>query len=171
VSQPKVLVVLGSDSDLPVMQACLDTLKKFGVPYEARVCSAHRSPRAAHELASTARDKGFQVIIAAAGGAAHLAGAMAANTTLPVIGVPLASSPLSGVDALHATVQMPPGVPVATVSIGEWGARNAGVLAAQILSLGDAPLATKLEENKRDLEEQVAKKDRALQDAAAKPAK
>ena len=158
----KVLVVLGSDSDLQVMAPCLELLRQFEVPNELRVCSAHRSPLAAHELAAGARDRGFGVVIAAAGGAAHLAGTIAALTILPVIGVPLASSPIGGLDALYATVQMPPGVPVATVSIGDWGARNAAVLAAQILALGDPALADRLAAYKQQLADQVARKDRSL---------
>ena len=166
-AEPQVLIVLGSDSDIPAMSGCLEMLQRFGIRHELRICSAHSSPRAAHELASGARDSGVQVVIAAAGGAAHLAGAMAAMTTLPVIGVPLVSSPLGGLDALYATVQMPPGVPVATVSVGDWGARNAAVLAAQILSLSNPALAEKLAAYKRELHEQVEKKDRALRGLGA----
>src|SRR4051812_13402596 len=161
-SAGKVLVVLGSDSDLPLMSGCIELLKGFALPHEIRICSAHRSPKAAHELASTARDRGFGVVIAAAGGAAHLAGTIAAMTTLPVIGVPLASSPIGGLDALYSTVQMPPGVPVATVSLGDWGARNAAVLAAQILSIKDAAIAQKLADYKRSLADQVAAKDKVV---------
>jgi phosphoribosylaminoimidazole carboxylase PurE protein len=158
----RVLVVLGSDSDLQVMAPCLELLRGLEVPSELRICSAHRSPKAAHELAAGARDRGVRVVIAAAGGAAHLAGTIAALTILPVIGVPLPSSPIGGLDALYSTVQMPPGVPVATVSVGDWGARNAAILAAQIMALGDAALAERLVAYKAGLAEQVAKKDRNL---------
>jgi phosphoribosylaminoimidazole carboxylase PurE protein len=163
----RVLVVLGSDSDLPMMGGCVEMLKRFGIGHDVRICSAHRSPRAAHELAAGAREAGYGVVIAAAGGAAHLAGTVAALTTLPVIGVPIATPPLNGVDALYATVQMPPGVPVATVAVGEWGARNAGVLAAQILSLGAPALEEKLRAYKQELADGVAKKDKAVRASAA----
>jgi phosphoribosylaminoimidazole carboxylase PurE protein len=163
---PKVLVLLGSDSDLPAMKGCTETLDRFGIPHEVRICSAHRAPRLVHEIASGARERGVGVIIAAAGGAAHLAGAVAALTTAPVIGVPLATSPLGGADALHATVQMPPGVPVATMAVGDWGARNAAVLAAQILALSDPSLEEKLKTHKRELADGVAKKDLSLRGGA-----
>ncbi len=160
---PRVLILLGSDSDLPVMKGCTEALAKFGIAHEVRIASAHRSPAHAHELARGARGRGVQVVIAAAGGAAHLAGAVAAATTLPVIGVPIATPPFNGLDSLYATVQMPPGVPVATVSVGEWGARNAAVLAAQILSLADPAIAEKLAAHKRELHDGVLKKDEGLQ--------
>ncbi len=130
-----VAVVMGSKSDAPVMQECLDLLAKLGVPFESHVMSAHRTPDKVREFASGARAAGIEVIIAAAGGAAALPGVVKAYTTLPVIGVPLASSELKGVDALYAIAKMPPGTPVATVAVGSWGARNAALLAAEILAL------------------------------------
>ncbi len=130
-----VAVLMGSKSDAPLMQECLDLLDKLSVPHESHVMSAHRTPDKVREFAVSARDRGIEVVIAAAGGAAHLPGAVKAHTPLPVIGVPVPSSDLKGVDALHGIVQMPPGVPVATVAIGSWGARNAALLAAEILAL------------------------------------
>ena len=138
-------IVMGSDSDRQVMEESQRVLTEFGVACEFVVRSAHRTPEAAAEWARTARARGLKVIIAAAGGAAHLAGAMAAHTRLPVLGVPLASSPLVGFDALLSTVQMPPGIPVGTLGVGAWGARNAAFLALRILALGDAALAKQLE--------------------------
>ncbi len=134
---PQVGVVIGSRSDEPHIQACLDTLKSLGIEYEMSVLSAHRTPERVMEYARTARERGIQVLIGAAGGAAALPGALASWTTLPVIGVPLATSELKGVDALYAIAQMPPGIPVACVAVGEWGARNAAYLAAEILGLQD----------------------------------
>ncbi len=157
----KVAVIMGSDSDLPVVTAAVKELKKFGVTVEAHVMSAHRTPAAAAEFAETAREKGFGVIIAAAGKAAHLAGVLAAHTTLPVIGIPIKSSTLDGLDALLATVQMPSGIPVATVAID--GAKNAALLALQILALGDEEIAAKLLQMKKDMADEVAEKDRKLQ--------
>ncbi len=154
----RVGIVMGSDSDLPVMQAAADILKKFGVSCQMTVASAHRSPARAADFAAGAADRGMQVIIAGAGHAAHLAGVMAAHTCLPVIGVPIDSSCLQGLDALLATVQMPPGIPVATMAVGKSGARNAGILAAQILALGDAELARKLEDYKQEMARQVEEK-------------
>ncbi len=152
-------IVMGSDSDLPVMQGCLDFLKKMDIPYEITVASAHRSPARAMEYASSARDRGLKIIIAAAGMAAHLAGVLAAHTILPVIGVPVDSSSLNGLDALLSTVQMPPGVPVATMGIGKAGAKNGAILAAQILALSDEKLTGRLaafkEEMAREVEEQA----------------
>jgi phosphoribosylamine--glycine ligase len=159
---PLVGIVMGSDSDLPVMEQCAAVLKKFGIPYEITVASAHRSPARAAEFAGTARERGVRVIVAGAGHAAHLAGAMAAHTTLPVIGVPIDSSCLQGLDALLSTVQMPPGIPVATVSIGKPGARNAGILAAQILSLSDPGLARRLDDYKVEMARQVEEKSQQL---------
>ena len=132
---PLVAVLMGSKSDAPLMQECLDLLTKLGIPHESLVVSAHRTPEKLREFASSARERGFEVIIAAAGGAAALPGATKAYTALPVIGVPVPSSDLKGVDALYAMVQMPPGTPVATVAVGSWGARNAALLAAEILAL------------------------------------
>ncbi len=139
----KVGIVMGSDSDLPVVQKAVDTLKAFSVPYEVHVYSAHRTPDAAHQFAKTARDNGFGVMIAAAGKAAHLAGSLAAGTTLPVIGIPCKSADLDGIDALLSTVQMPSGIPVATVAIN--GGVNAALLAVQMLALSDEELALALE--------------------------
>lgn len=155
---PKVGIVMGSDSDLEIMKETALILKQFDIPFEMTIASAHRSPEKSAAFASSARKRGIKVIIAGAGHAAHLAGAMAAYTSIPVIGVPIDSSCLNGFDALLSTVQMPPGVPVATVSIGKPGARNAGILAAQILSLSDTKLAAILETFKKDLAEQVAQK-------------
>ena len=157
-----VRIVMGSDSDLPVMQVCADQLKKFGISYEMTVASAHRTPARAMEFAATAREKGFKVIIAAAGMAAHLAGVLAAHTTLPVIGVPIDASSLNGLDALLSTVQMPPGVPVATMGIGKAGAKNAAILAAQIIGVSDEGIAGKLAEFKDEMAAQVEEKARKL---------
>jgi phosphoribosylaminoimidazole carboxylase PurE protein len=147
-----VAVVMGSDSDMAVMQSCIEQLRYFGIKPEVRIISAHRTPEVAAEFAENAAKNGIKVIIAAAGMAAHLAGALAANTTLPVIGVPLiSSSGLEGIDAFLSTVQMPPGVPVATVAIGKAGAKNAAVLAVQILALSDEGLSAKLNDFKTRL--------------------
>jgi phosphoribosylaminoimidazole carboxylase PurE protein len=144
-----VAVVMGSDSDIEVMQSCIGQLKEFGIEPVVRIISAHRTPQIAADFAQSAEAEGIKVIIAAAGMAAHLAGALAARTTLPVIGVPLiSSSGLNGIDAFLSTVQMPPGIPVATVAIGEAGAKNAAILAVQILALSDDNLAKKLVEFK-----------------------
>ena len=159
---PVVGIVMGSDSDLPVMQAAGDFLKSVGISYEMTISSAHRTPELASAYARTARDRGLKIIIAGAGMAAHLAGVLAAHTTLPVIGVPLDASSLNGLDALLSTVQMPPGIPVATMGIGKAGAKNAAVLAARILALGDRGIQEKLEQHARDMSEQVAAKNRAL---------
>lgn len=156
----KVIIVMGSDSDLPVVEKGIDVLKEYGVPFEVRVLSAHRTPVEAAELSSTAREKGAGVIIAAAGKAAHLAGAMAANTTLPVIGIPVKSSTLDGLDALLSTVQMPAGIPVATVAID--GAANAALLAIQILAVTDAELADKLSEKRKAAADKVREKDQII---------
>jgi len=156
----KVALILGSDSDLAVVTPCADTLKTLGIPFEARVLSAHRTPAAAAAFAQSARENGFGVLIAAAGKAAHLAGALAANTTLPVVGIPIKSSALSGLDALLSTVQMPSGIPVATVAID--GAQNAALLAAQMLALSDASLAERLTRMRNDMAAQAAAKDEAV---------
>lgn len=161
---PEVGIVMGSDSDLEIMQEAADILGRFGIPFEMTIASAHRSPRRAAEFASSACERGLKVIIAGAGHAAHLAGAMAAHTSLPVIGVPIDSSCLNGLDALLSTVQMPPGVPVATVSIGKPGAKNAGILAAQILAVSDSKLAQKLKDFKEELAKQVDQKTKYLKD-------
>lgn len=158
----KIAIVMGSDSDWPVVKAAAELLKSLDIPFEARVLSAHRTPGAAMEFAKNAKDEGFGVIIAAAGKAAHLAGVLAGNTTLPVIGIPIGgSSGLGGLDALLATVQMPSGVPVATVAID--GAHNAALLAAQILAVSDGSLADKLLKMKADLAASVAAKNEKLQ--------
>lgn len=148
--KPVVLIVMGSDSDLPVMEEARAILSNLGIPSRMTVASAHRSPARAISLAQQAQQEGIRVIIAGAGAAAHLAGVLAAHTILPVIGVPIDSSPLKGVDSLLSTVQMPPGVPVATVSIGKAGARNAGILAAQILGLGDPNIQQRLEKMREE---------------------
>ncbi|MCF8025141.1 MAG: phosphoribosylamine--glycine ligase [Desulfobacteraceae bacterium] len=160
---PAVGIIMGSDSDLSVMSAAAEMLKRFDVPYEMTVASAHRTPEKAGQFAATARKKGIKVIIAGAGHAAHLAGAMAAQTTLPVLGVPIDSSALSGFDALLSTVQMPPGVPVATMAVGKPGAKNAAVTAAQILALSDPELEKRLEAYKVSMADEVEKKARSLE--------
>jgi 5-(carboxyamino)imidazole ribonucleotide mutase len=156
----KVAVIIGSDSDFPVVSAAVKKLKSFEIPVEVHVISAHRTPEQAAEFAKNAKANGFGVIIAAAGMAAHLAGVLAAYTTLPVIGIPMKSAALEGLDALLATVQMPGGVPVATVAIN--GAENAAVLAAQILAVGDEALSEKLAQMKLQMKEKVAAKDAAI---------
>ena len=153
----KVAIIMGSDSDLPVLESAIKTLQQFDVPIEVRVLSAHRTPVEAADFARNARANGFGAIIAAAGKAAHLAGAMAAGTTLPVIGIPVKSSTLDGLDALLSTVQMPSGMPVATVAID--GAANAALLAIQILAVSDAALADKLEAFRKENSEKVLAKD------------
>ena len=157
----KVAVLMGSDSDWPVVKGACEQLKTFGIPYEAHILSAHRTPAAAAEFARSARSNGFGVIICAAGMAAHLAGAVAGNSTLPVIGIPLKGGVLDGVDALLATVQMPSGIPVATVAVG--GAKNAAVLAAQILAVSDEALAAKLDAARAEMAAQIAQKEAKLQ--------
>ncbi|GAA6506567.1 5-(carboxyamino)imidazole ribonucleotide mutase [Agathobaculum sp.] len=153
----KVLVVMGSDSDLKVMEKCVDRLKSFDIPTEVRICSAHRTPAVAEHLAKNAAAEGFGVIIAAAGKAAHLGGVLAAYTTLPVIGVPMATSVMGGMDSLLSIVQMPKGIPVATVAID--GADNAAILAAQMIALSDDALAQKLAQFKADMAAEVTAKD------------
>jgi phosphoribosylamine--glycine ligase len=152
---PDVLILMGSESDAPVMQAAAEVLQTFGISSEMTVASAHRSPARVTRLVNEAPGRGVKVFIVGAGAAAHLAGVVAAHTTLPVIGVPIDSSALKGLDALLATVQMPPGVPVATMSIGKPGATNAGVLAAQILAVGDKAVAAKLADYKKALADKV----------------
>ena len=153
----KIGIVMGSDSDLPIIKKATDTLKELEIPFEVHIYSAHRTPVEARDFALNARKNGFGAIIAAAGMAAHLAGAIAANTTLPVIGIPCKSSNLDGMDALLSTVQMPSGIPVATVAIN--GGANAALLAAQILAVEDAELAAKLDKNRSDAAQTVLKKD------------
>ena len=157
----KIGIIMGSDSDLPIIQKAVDVLKSFGAPYEVHIYSAHRTPVEARDFALSARDNGFGVLIAAAGMAAHLAGAIAANTTLPVIGIPCKGPVLDGMDALLSTVQMPTGIPVATVAVN--GGANAALLALQILAVSDADLAAKLDAKRRSDAEAVLKKDAALQ--------
>ena len=155
---------MGSDSDMPTMQSCIDQLKAFGIDPLVRIISAHRTPNIAADFADNAKANGFKVIIAAAGMAAHLAGALAGRTPLPIIGVPLqASTGPVGLDALLSTVQMPPGVPVATVAIGKAGAKNAAILAVQILSLADESLAAKLDDFRAAQKQMVIDKDQAIQ--------
>jgi phosphoribosylamine---glycine ligase len=162
-TRPLVGIVMGSDSDLEIMREVALVLKKFEVPYEMTVASAHRSPYRASEYAKTAMERGIKVIIAGAGHAAHLAGAMSAYTILPIIGIPIDSSCLQGLDSLLSTVQMPPGIPVATVSIGKPGAKNAGILALQILALSDATLQIKLLNYKQQLADQVEEKAKKIE--------
>ena len=156
--KPLVGIIMGSDSDAPIMHEAAKTLQQFGVSYEIGVYSAHRSPHRTNEYVRSARDRGLKLNIAGAGSSAHLAGVTAAETILPVIGVPIDSSPLSGFDALLATVQMPPGVPVSTMGVGKSGAINAAILAVEILALSDNALAQKLVEYKAKLEVTVAEK-------------
>ena len=161
--KPVVGIVMGSDSDLPVMEEAAKVLKEAGVSYEMRVLSAHRAPEETAAYAKRAAGKGLKVLIAGAGGAAHLGGVLAGNSILPVIGIPLDATLFRGVDAYLSTLQMPPGVPVATVSIGKWGARNAGILALQILAVGDPKLAGYLKTFKSKMRDGVLEKDRQLQ--------
>jgi len=161
-ASPVVGVVMGSDSDLPVMRRCLETLESFGIACEVRIISAHRAPEIAYEYAVTAAPRGLKVLIAAAGMSAALGGVLAAGTTLPVIGVPMASGPLAGLDAALSTMQMPTGVPVACMAIDKAGAANAGIFAAQILALADKALAARLVEFKKDQARKVVEKDRAM---------
>ena len=151
----KVSIVMGSKSDLEVMKNCMDMLKEFKIGYEVRILSAHRTPTQAHEYAVGLRERGIQVVIAAAGGAAHLAGVIAGTTTLPVIGVPIETKALGGMDSLLSIVQMPKGIPVATVAIGKAGAANAAILAAQIIGVCDEEMANKLQEYKRTMAKKV----------------
>jgi len=162
-TNPRVGILMGSDSDWEVMAAAARRLDGFAVPYEVTVTSAHRAPQRTAAYASSARDRGLQVLVCGAGVAAHLAGVVAAHTTLPVIGVPLEAGSLRGWDALLATVQMPPGVPVATVAVGKAGAENAAILAVQILALGDVELQQRLDHFKTELARQVEEKDARLQ--------
>ena len=161
-SKPVVSIVMGSDSDLEIMREAGTALDGFGIAYEIDVTSAHRSPDRTAEFARRAAGRGIRIIIAGAGGAAHLAGVIAAHTTLPVIGVPIPSTSLNGMDSLLATVQMPAGIPVATVAIGKPGATNAGILAAQILGVADSAIAQKLEAHKAKLAQSVEEKSRKL---------
>lgn len=161
----KVAVIMGSDSDLPIVKDAITELKKLEIPYEVHVMSAHRTPDMASEFSKNAKNNGFGVIIAAAGKAAHLGGVLAAHTTLPVIGIPVKSSTLDGLDALLATVQMPKGIPVATVAID--GAGNAALLAAQMLAISDEKIADKLSQMKKEMADGVMAKDKKLQETIA----
>ena len=161
-TEPMVMIVMGSDTDLPVMEEAARVLAEFGVPCEMRISSAHRSPRRTASLATDAAGRGIRVIIAGAGMAAHLAGVIASETVLPVIGVPMEGGSLNGLDALYATVQMPGGIPVATMAIGKAGAKNAGLFAVQVLALGDASLTAALNAYREKMAEAVAAKDREL---------
>ena len=160
---PQVLLMMGSDTDLPIMQEAADILKKFAVPYEMRIASAHRSPARAMALASGAAGRGIKIIIAGAGMAAHLAGVVASHTILPVIGVPMPGGALNGVDALYATVQMPGGIPVATMAIGKAGAKNAGLFAIQILALSEPSFAESLMRYRVAMDKELEQKDSDLQ--------
>lgn len=155
---PRVGVVMGSDTDLPVMSETIKVLKDFEIPFEVEVTSAHRSPQRTHEYARTAARRGLQVIIVGAGGASHLAGVMAAETTLPVIAVPVVTTPLAGLDALYSTVQMPAGIPVGVMAVDKAGARNAAIFAAQIIALSDAQVGRRLRRHKEELARSVAAK-------------
>ena len=161
-SSPSVIILMGSESDLPTVQPALETLAELGIAYEVHVASAHRTPERVAKLAQEARGRGVKVIVAAAGRAAHLAGVIAAHTTLPVIGIPVSAGSLQGLDALLATVQMPSGVPVATVAIN--GARNAGLLAAEIIATSDQALASRLDEMRREMADEVAAADAKLKE-------
>jgi phosphoribosylaminoimidazole carboxylase PurE protein len=165
VTQPKVAIVLGSDSDYPVIQDMIKLLKDFGIEHELIISSAHRSPDRTLRYAASLEERGIQVVIACAGAAAHLAGVIASHTILPVIGVPIDSSPLHGLDALLSTSMMPAGVPVATMGIGKSGAGNAAVLAAQILARSDPALAERLHKHKKKLADGVEQRDKALRKA------
>jgi phosphoribosylaminoimidazole carboxylase PurE protein len=160
--KPIVAIVMGSDSDLPTMAECARVLEVYDVPYDIKVLSAHRSPEQLLRFVRDAERRGFKVLIAGAGGSAHLAGVMAAHSTLPVIGVPVASSPLGGFDSLLSTVQMPPGIPVATVGVGSMGAKNAGHLAAAILALEDSSLRRKIASLRERMEHEIVEKSKSL---------
>jgi len=161
-AKPLVAILMGSDSDLPTMAECARVLEDYAIPYDIKVLSAHRSPAHATRFARDAERRGFKIVVAGAGGSAHLAGVMAAHSTLPVIGVPVDNSPLGGFDSLLSTVQMPPGIPVATVGVGTMGAKNAGHLAAAILALGDRAMRRKVVERRRRMAQEVLDKSKAL---------
>lgn len=167
-NKAQVLILMGSDSDLEIMNEAVKALDEFGIGYEIDISSAHRSPRRTSGITRAARGRGIKVIIAGAGGAAHLAGVIAAETTLPVIAVPIPSTALAGLDSLLAMVQMPAGIPVATLAIGKPGATNAGILAAQIISLGDESVAQKLDSYKQTLADGVESKSKKLQESRKK---
>jgi phosphoribosylaminoimidazole carboxylase PurE protein len=163
-ASPLVVILMGSDSDLPVMAGCAGVLEEYGISYDIKALSAHRTPDAAVEFAREAASRGVKIFVCGAGGAAHLAGVVAAHTPLPVIGVPIASSPLQGFDSLLSTVQMPPGIPVATVGVGPMGAANAGHLAASILALADPELRARLLARRAKMTQDVLKKNDGLRD-------
>ena len=160
---PQVLIIMGSETDLPVMREASDILERFEVPWEMRISSAHRSPARTMALASEAAGRGIRLIIAGAGMAAHLAGVVASNTIIPVIGVPMPGGALNGVDALYSTVQMPGGIPVATMAIGKAGAKNAGLFAVQILALSDERLTEALQDYRREMDKELERRDADLQ--------
>jgi phosphoribosylaminoimidazole carboxylase PurE protein len=161
--KPKVLIIMGSDSDLPLMEEAGKVLEQFNISYEMTVSSAHRSPDRTVRLVRNAEKKGVEIIIAGAGAAAHLAGVIASHTILPVIGVPIDSSPLKGIDALYSTVQMPPGIPVATMAIGRAGAKNAAIFAVQILSIKDPLIASSLKDYRKEMASDVLKKAKGVE--------
>jgi 5-(carboxyamino)imidazole ribonucleotide mutase len=167
-AKPLVGIILGSDSDWPKVQKAHEALKEFGIACEVRVMSAHRTPKLVSDYATSAAERGLKVIIAAAGGAAHLGGVIAAHTTLPVIGIPVPTPDLGGLDSLLSVVQMPGDVPVVSVAVGMGGARNAGIFAVQILALSDPAVAKKLQEFKQQLESKILERDRALQEQLQK---
>ncbi len=162
----KVLILMGSDSDLPVMELTAQMLNEFEIPFQMTVSSAHRTPDRTVKLIRDAERKGAEIIIAGAGAAAHLAGVIAAHTILPVIGIPIDSSPLKGVDSLYSTVQMPPGIPVASMAIGKGGAKNAGIFAAQILALKDKKIASALKKYKKKMAAEVVKKAKKVEEGS-----
>ena len=166
-SNAKVAVLMGSKNDLPQLKGAFDMFRKFDIEFTARVMSAHRTPEAALAFASSAKENGYQVVICAAGMAAHLAGVVAAHTTLPVIGIPMSCEPFNGIDSLYSTVQMPPGIPVATVTVGKAGAKNAALYAASIIGLANDAVAAKLDAFRVEQTETVQKADAALQEEIA----
>jgi len=163
VAKPEIGIIIGSDSDLPTVNPAFEILKHFNIPFEIKIASAHRSPERTAEYALSAEQRGIKILIACAGGAAHLAGTIAAHTTLPVIGVPIESSSLKGLDSLLSTVQMPAGIPVATMAIGKAGARNACLFALEILALQNPALSTKLKEYRKELANKIEQKSQALE--------
>lgn len=169
-SKPVVGILMGSDSDLPVMQEAAAMLQEFGIEYEMTIASAHRTPKKVLEYSQSAEKRGIKLIIAGAGWAAHLAGVIASHTTLPVIGVPIDSSPLKGIDALLATVQMPGGVPVATMALGKSGAKNAGIFAAQIIATNDVKIANRIKIYRVEMERDIEEKSKRLMTSSAAPA-
>jgi len=166
-NSPKVAVLMGSKSDLPALKGAFDIFREFNIEFTARVMSAHRTPEEALAFASSAEENGYQVLVCAAGMAAHLAGVVAAHTTLPVIGIPMSCAPFDGIDSLYSTVQMPPGIPVATVTVGKAGAKNAALYAASIIGLSDAATSSKLKEFRIKQTEIVKQADKELQEELA----